>query len=106
MSTSTSSTKRTSRPSSSTTTTRSCDVDEEVLVADPAVEVDDEPAPRGRKKAAGDDEVEDDDEVADPDDVEADLDAILKVASRPPTTTRTRTRPRSSTRTLPRRPTA
>jgi hypothetical protein len=53
--------------------------DEEVLVADPAVEVDDEPAPRGRKKAAGDDEVEDDDEVADPDDVEADLDAILKV---------------------------
>src|SRR4051812_3560345 len=53
--------------------------EEEVLVADPAVEVDDEPAPRGRKKAAGDDEVEDDDEVADPDDVEADLDAILKV---------------------------
>ena len=53
--------------------------DEEVLVADPAVEVDDEPAPRGRKKAVGDDEVEDDDEVADPDDVEADLDAILKV---------------------------
>jgi len=55
------------------------DEDDEVLVADPAIEVDDEPAPRGRKKAAGDDEVEDDDEVADPDDVEADLDAILKV---------------------------
>jgi hypothetical protein len=53
--------------------------EEEVLVADPGVEIDDEPAPRGRKKAVGDEEVEDDDEVADPDDVEADLDAILKV---------------------------
>jgi hypothetical protein len=53
--------------------------DEVVLVADPAIEIDDEPAPRGRKKAVGDDEVEEDDEVADPDDVEADLDAILKV---------------------------
>ena len=52
--------------------------DEEVLVADPAVEVDDEPAPtwaqeggrgrggRGRRRGR------------DPDDVEADLDAILK----------------------------
>ncbi|MGZ4682338.1 MAG: DUF4193 family protein [Acidimicrobiales bacterium] len=53
--------------------------DDEVLVADPAIEVDEEPAPRGRKKVVGDEEVEDDDEVADPDDVEADLDAILKV---------------------------
>ena len=37
-----------------------------------------EPAPRARKKAAGDDEVEEDEEVVDPDDVEADLDTILK----------------------------
>jgi len=61
-------------------------VEDALVVDDDAVpvdaeedEVDDEPAPRGRKKAAaGDDEVEDDEEVVDPDDVEADLDAILK----------------------------
>ena len=58
-------------------------VDEE-LVDDDAIavvveeEVDEEPAPRGRKKAAGDDEVDEDEDVVDPDDVEADLDAILK----------------------------
>ena len=53
-------------------------VDDEALVAEPDEDVDDEPAPRGRKKAAGEEEVEDDDDVVDPDDVEADLDAILK----------------------------
>jgi hypothetical protein len=53
-------------------------VDDDALPVAPDEEVDDEPAPRGRKKATGDEEVEDDDEVVDPDDVEADLDAILK----------------------------
>jgi Domain of unknown function (DUF4193) len=46
--------------------------------ADIAVEVPEEPAPRARKKASGDDEPEEDEEVVDPDDVEADLDTILK----------------------------
>jgi len=59
-------------------------VDDETLVADVAVEVeeedavDDEPAPRGRKKATEGEEGDEDEEVVDPDDVEADLDAILK----------------------------
>ncbi len=60
---------------------------DEVFDADAVVDVDvdvepdavvAEPAPRSRKKAAGDDEVEEDEEVVDPDDVEADLDTILK----------------------------
>jgi len=46
------------------------------VVEDEVVEAD--PAPRNRKKAAGDDETEEDEEVVDPDDVEADLDTILK----------------------------
>jgi hypothetical protein len=42
------------------------------------VVVPEEPAPRAKKKAAGDDEPDEDEEVVDPDDVEADLDTILK----------------------------
>jgi hypothetical protein len=37
-----------------------------------------EPAPRAKKKPAGDDIVEDDEDVVDPDDVEADLEQILR----------------------------
>jgi hypothetical protein len=55
------------------------DEDEVVLAVGPDEDLDDEPAPRGRKKPVGDDDVDDDDEEVDPDDVEADLDAILKV---------------------------
>jgi len=61
-------------------------VDEVLVVDDDAIPVvgeeedvvDDEPAPRGRKKPAGDEEADEDEDVVDPDDVEADLDAILK----------------------------
>ncbi len=54
--------------------------DDFVAVAEdePDVVVPEEPAPRARKKASGDDEPEEDEEVVDPDDVEADLDTILK----------------------------
>ena len=57
------------------------DDDETTFAGDEEVEeeVDEEPAPRGKKKApAGDEEVEDDEDVVDPDDVEADLEEILR----------------------------
>ena len=45
---------------------------------EPEVVIEPAPAPRAKKKPAGDEAVEDDEDVVDPDDVEADLEQILR----------------------------